>query len=210
MRVERVREVAAYLDPQAEGWARLAPERIALIPAPLGLQPTAYLRVAFQDRPYGRTGPLAAAAVHDGERIAFDLSWGDASEDRGGGESFADAAAVALPVAGEPPLATMGAPDQPIHLLHWRAGEETPRSVLAAGLGSTRPGPDLARECRALWKNGAWQVVIVRALAGGEGGAPLAPGTRSLVAFAVWDGANRERAGIKAVSLPWLELVLDA
>ena len=209
MRVQRVRDVAPCLDPQAEGWAQLAPERVALLPAPLGLQPTAYLRVAFQDRPYGRSGPLEVACVHDGERIAFGLSWRDASEDLRSGEAFADAAAVALPVLGEPPLATMGAPDAPIHLLHWRAGEERPRSVLAAGLGTTRPGPDLARECRALWKDGAWQLVLARGLAGGEGGAPLAAGARSLVAFAVWDGANRERAGIKAVSLPWQELRLD-
>jgi DMSO reductase family type II enzyme heme b subunit len=210
MRVQRVRDVASWLDPQAEGWARIGAERIALMPAPLGLQPTAYLRAAFQERPYGQTASLEAAAVHDGERIVFGLTWRDASEDRGGAEAFADAAAIALPVAGEPPLATMGAADAPIHLLHWRASEERPRSVLAAGLGSTRPGPDHPRECRALWKDGAWQVVIARSLAGGEGGAPLAPGARSLVAFAVWDGGNRERAGIKAVSLPWRELLLDA
>lgn len=210
MRVQRVRDVASWLDPQAEAWARVAPERVALMPAPLGLQPTAYLRAAFQERPYGKSGPLDVGAVHDGDRIVFGLTWRDASEDRAGGESFADAAAIALPVAGEPPLATMGAPDLPIHLLHWRAGEDRPRSVLAAGIGSTRPGPDLARECRALWKDGAWRVVLARSLAGGEGGAPLAPGVKSLVAFAVWDGGNRERGGIKAVSLPWRELVLDA
>jgi DMSO reductase family type II enzyme heme b subunit len=38
----------------------------------------------------------------------------------------------------------------------------------------------------------------------------LTPGTASKVAFAVWQGGNQERAGIKAFSPDWQELQIDA
>ena len=41
------------------------------------------------------------------------------------------------------------------------------------------------------------------------GGVEFAPGARTKVAFAVWNGSNGERAGIKAFSQTWLSLKIE-
>jgi DMSO reductase family type II enzyme heme b subunit len=40
--------------------------------------------------------------------------------------------------------------------------------------------------------------------------AQLSPGQRAKVAFGVWQGSNAERAGLKAVTLEWQELEIEA
>jgi DMSO reductase family type II enzyme heme b subunit len=52
--------------------------------------------------------------------------------------------------------------------------------------------------------------VISRPLGIGKDIAPLAAGKKTGIGFAVWRGANDERAGIKAFSIDWVELTLDA
>ncbi len=63
---------------------------------------------------------------------------------------------------------------------------------------------------KATWKDGMWRVVMRRPLAGTdpENEAALEPGRLQAVAFAVWNGENKERNGQKAVA-PWFQLVLD-
>ena len=55
-----------------------------------------------------------------------------------------------------------------------------------------------------------WQVVFTRVLGHGAGVAPLLAGKKTGIGFALWRGANDERAGIKAFSIDWTELALDA
>jgi hypothetical protein len=65
---------------------------------------------------------------------------------------------------------------------------------------------------QAEWKNGFWRVVMKRPLsqAGNdrENEAILDPGRIQAVAFAVWNGENKERNGQKAVA-SWMQLVID-
>ncbi|MFQ5931149.1 MAG: ethylbenzene dehydrogenase-related protein [Nitrospiraceae bacterium] len=60
------------------------------------------------------------------------------------------------------------------------------------------------------WKGGFWHVVIRRPLANKdpENEARLEPGRLQAVAFAVWNGENKERNGQKAVA-PWFQLLID-
>ena len=62
----------------------------------------------------------------------------------------------------------------------------------------------------AMWKDGVWHVVMRRPLASEEqeSEAKLIPGRVQTVAFAVWNGENKERNGQKAVA-PWFQLVID-
>lgn len=62
----------------------------------------------------------------------------------------------------------------------------------------------------ALWEQGRWKVVFKRALEtrDPDNDAIFGPGRVQTVAFAVWNGENKERNGQKAVA-PWLQLVLD-
>jgi hypothetical protein len=63
---------------------------------------------------------------------------------------------------------------------------------------------------KATWKDGMWHVVMRRPLAstGQENEARLAPGHLQTIAFAVWNGENKERNGQKAVA-PWFQLSID-
>jgi DMSO reductase family type II enzyme heme b subunit len=60
------------------------------------------------------------------------------------------------------------------------------------------------------WSSGKWTVVFIRPLvaAGEEEGIPLAPGGTASVAFALWDGAFRDRDGQKLISI-WQDLTLE-
>jgi mono/diheme cytochrome c family protein len=81
----------------------------------------------------------------------------------------------------------------------------------ARGFGTLtmRPRPSQAVTARASWQDGRWTVVLRRPLDPGAGnGVPVAPGDRVSAAFALWDGAARDRNGQKLVSI-WHDLVLE-
>ncbi|MBM3141287.1 MAG: hypothetical protein FJZ92_14045, partial [Chloroflexi bacterium] len=61
--------------------------------------------------------------LHNDQEIAFMVEWADQAVNEIEAVSrFRDAVAVQLPVnADPPPLITMGAKDQPVHILHWKA-----------------------------------------------------------------------------------------
>ncbi|MBI4431840.1 MAG: c-type cytochrome [Candidatus Omnitrophica bacterium] len=61
-----------------------------------------------------------------------------------------------------------------------------------------------------IWKDGVWTVVMKRKIHTAEQGRiNFSPGSSVHVAFAVWDGAYRDRNGQKMVSI-WNELILEA
>ena len=65
---------------------------------------------------------------------------------------------------------------------------------------------------QAEWRRGFWRVVMKRPLSSGgvdtENEATLQPGRLQAVAFAVWNGENKERNGQKAVAA-WMQLLID-
>jgi len=90
-----------------------------------------------------------------------------------------------------------------------RAG--TAGGLSASGFGSTtfRPKESQFVQARAEWQEGRWVVVLQRPLeVPAGGGLSLAHPGRYSVGFAVWDGAARDRAGQKLISL-WNDLVIE-
>jgi len=187
--------------------------QIGLMPTPLQMQPTEYIRASWESRKYGQTPKLEVASVHDGEMWALHASWHGNSPTPGGSVDplsiFPDAFAIALPVRNNPVLALMGSKDAPIHYLRWSADKKELVSMLATGIGLSLPGPELKRSAQAVMQGTAWHVVIARTLGEGKDVAPLAAGKKTAVGFALWRGSNEERAGIKAFSIDWTELALD-
>jgi mono/diheme cytochrome c family protein len=81
----------------------------------------------------------------------------------------------------------------------------------ARGFGTLtmRPRTSQAVTARGDWKDGRWTVVLRRPLdPGAKGGVVVAPGDGLSVAFALWDGAARDRNGQKLVSI-WHDLRLE-
>jgi DMSO reductase family type II enzyme heme b subunit len=218
------RLTGALSDPGASAWEQAPVEHVALAAAPMADQPSRYIRSSWADRPYGLVRDLRTQAAHDGESFYLRLEWSsptrearDADENPfsnpvEGPDAFPDSVAVMLPSAADAQLDTKGSEESPVEIWRWAEGmPEVVEDLLATGLGTLRP----ADGGSGLWarsdSNGSrWQVVFGRPLASEQDTAPrLAPGESTLLAFAVWTGANQERAGIKSYSQRWLNLALE-
>lgn len=81
----------------------------------------------------------------------------------------------------------------------------------ARGFGTMTSQPPDAQNVRGkgFWRDGSWSVLFHRALnSEDDGDVKLAPGRTVPVAFAVWNGAQRDRNGRKVVS-NWFRLSLN-
>jgi len=207
-------DLERVLDPSNDAWSATPSEEVALIGTPVGLQPTAAVRAAWTGKKIGAVERVALAALHDGKSLAFRLEWSDPTENREIADTtqFTDAAGVLLPSTAQSQVMTMGAPGAAVNAWYWRADGDQGRHVVAEGLGTSRTLDTTLVRGRGVWKEGRWHVVIARALRidSRDPIAQLAAGEPTRFAVAVWDGASSERAGIKAFSGDWRELVLDA
>lgn len=86
-------------------------------------------------------------------------------------------------------------------------------SLAAAGPGSTtfRFAKSQLVAASGRWSAGRWTVLLRRSLGvpAADDGVSLAPGQTASIAFAVWEGAHRDRNGQKQVSI-WQDLILEA
>jgi DMSO reductase family type II enzyme heme b subunit len=214
VKAQRVRaDDAALLDPGARAWDAVASAEMTLEPTPVTSQPSVYVQAKWEQKPYGETGRLSVRAAHNGERLYFHLSWPDESKDDGirDTDQFADAAAILFPVKGDAPLQSMGSPEQPVNAWYWRADAESAISVTATGVGSSVRHPNGSLRAAASYESDGWRVVIGRPLVvDQEGMVQLRSGWEKKVGFAVWQGANQERGGLKAVTLDWEPLEIEA
>lgn len=72
---------------------------------------------------------------------------------------------------------------------------------MAEGLGTITVNPDQNADGKGVWRDGGWRVVIAYPLVdAGEDRVRLSPGAETVIAFAVWDGGNREVGARKARS----------
>jgi mono/diheme cytochrome c family protein len=88
---------------------------------------------------------------------------------------------------------------------------QTAASLGARGFGSTtfRPRTSQRVTAQSAWKDGRWTVVLRRPLqVGADEGLSLGSGKECSVAFALWDGAARDRNGQKLVSI-WHSLKIE-
>lgn len=76
-------------------------------------------------------------------------------------------------------------------------------SLTAEGPGTLTPNPSLAVKGNGVRTQDGWAVMIVRPLPEG-----LAPNARTSVAFAVWQGANKE-AGARKMRSGWVPLAVQ-
>lgn len=80
--------------------------------------------------------------------------------------------------------------------------------MVAKGWGTTTVKAKQHADGRGVWQDGIWRVVITRPLQRlGRWDPDLAPGSQTMIAFAVWDGSAGEVGGRKAWA-PWLPLHL--
>jgi DMSO reductase family type II enzyme heme b subunit len=201
--VKRINDIDPYLPPESPVWRALSAKTIPMSPTPVALQPTQYIRVKWETRPYGQVPAVEIRAAHDGKAIAFAAEW-DCDNPHPD-----DALAIALPIRGQPALMLMGSADSPIHFLHWKAKQPGVRSTYSTGIGTTQQGMDVTARAQETWSEKKRRVVITRQMGEFDEAAPLLAGERTKIGFAVWLGANNERAGLKAFSMDWEPLEVE-
>ena len=82
------------------------------------------------------------------------------------------------------------------------------QEIVAEGFGSSTAAPRQQATGRGVWTNGRWRTAIARPLMEGPGAANLQPGQTTYVAFAVWDGAERQ-TGARKMRSGWIRLLLE-
>jgi DMSO reductase family type II enzyme heme b subunit len=209
--------VDEMLDPDAGPWSALPVETIKLTATPLANQPSEYIKASRNERAIGRVATVAVQAAHNGSDIFFRLSWPDPEPNREITDTnvFPDGCGVLMPLAGgDPPIDEMGSKDAPVNAWFWRADrKDHAANVRAAGLGTTTYSEKCYVRARSVWRDGSWSVVFARPLVVRKQrteAVQLAAGAAVRVGFAIWEGANGERGGLKSFSKEWRELALQA
>ena len=199
------------LAPDAAEWGRAEEAVVPIEPTPLDRLPSAYVQVSWRDRPRGAIGEVRVRAAAGAVGVAVRLEWGVLRPSRliSDINGYPDACAMLFPADGrEAEFGTMGSPKHPVQGWHWRAGTDLPFAVTATGIGTVERAKEHPVQARARWAEGRWQVVLAGPL--GADGIPLEEGFAMPVAFAVWSGAARERAGLKSYSPQPCELRLGS
>ena len=211
---------AVLLDPSSPEWSGVGAVELTLQPTPIASQPSVYVLAKWKDKPYGVTPRVSVRAAHNGERLYFRLSWANDTKNDSirDTDQFTDAAAVLFPVNGNAVLQNMGTPQEPVNAWYWRSDLEQPFSVTAQGIGTTKRTQDPELGAQGAYGDGAWNMVIRRrlvhaadaSLSHSQGYVNLVAGASGLVGFAVWQGANQERGGLKAITPDWQPLEIEA
>ena len=81
------------------------------------------------------------------------------------------------------------------------------QEMLAEGFGTSSVPPVQRASGKGAWDQHAWAVTIARPLKEGEGRSNLEVDSKTYMAFAVWDGAERQTGGRKMRS-GWVPLVV--
>lgn len=195
-------------------WQQAVATTLAMKGTPAAMQPTAAIRNTWEKKPIGATSKVEVRALHNGETLAFQLSWSDPNHnvDHGDNSRWPDAAAIALPLHEGTPLMTMGAPGAPLAAWYWRADAgDQGFQVVGQGPGTSQI-VDKQIRTSAGWKDGQWQIVIARTFKSADSPniIKLEPGQVSRFGVAIWEGGHQERGGLKSFSIDWQALEIAA
>jgi DMSO reductase family type II enzyme heme b subunit len=187
---------------------------VSLVQAPAAMQPTKYIAAKWQEKPYGQVKALAVKALRNAGQIAFRLEWQAKTKNdrRIENTDFPDAVAMLFPLSEQSPL-IMGGDGAPVSLWYWRADHQPGAHDVASGIGTSQVLDAEAVAAQAKHEDRLWTVVMRRVLRSTkpmDGIVEFTGGQALRATFAVWDGGNLERAGIKAFSPSWLEMNLEA
>lgn len=214
---------AQFASPADAIWSQTESQDITLMPVPVGMQPSVYIKTTMGDREIGKVKKVKVSCLHNGSDIAVRMEWADPDKnlERTDANEFPDGCALMFPMGEDAPLVTMGSTEQPVNLWHWRADRpETAYCNLAGGVGTTEVNDMKTIKTTANYMNGKWSIVFTRPLSTSASGTltsdsanhmkQFAAGAKTKLACAVWEGGNGERGGLKAFSPAWVDIELES
>lgn len=216
---------AVSLESDDPVWSKVQPVAVPLAPQKLLLPPGG-----------GSVSSIEVQSLRTATDIYFRLRWPDATRDSKFelSDQFVDAVAVQFPLSPDSvPSPFMGEKGGPVNIWRWSAAMQEPQrfpaayadyhrpdaveknvhyptrteDLVAEGFGTLAKRSEQAVDGRGRWADGFWTVVFKRTLAA-PGGVAFKNKSRVPLAFAVWDGSNKERDGAKSFSV-WHRLLLD-
>jgi|TARA_B100002003_G_scaffold250298_2_gene289194 DMSO reductase family type II enzyme heme b subunit len=207
-------DAALLLDGRASAWSGIEETLLPLSPSPIALTESVSPYMA-KITGHGKVKKIRVRMAHNGSIFSMRLSWDDPDKDNETTDldEFSDAVSVMFPLAKGATAFTMGSEEKPVNAWFWKAGEPGPFDVLAEGYATSNRRPAETSGLRAsdYHEGGTWVVVLQRPMAGdGHGIVHIEPGVDTGIAFAVWEGSNKERSAQKAVSGEFKRLKVDA
>ena len=178
-------------------------QNISLIAAPPGLSPGGYVAKAYAGRIQAMTRNARVEVKRQGEAWHIELDWPCAEPVTSLADDvdrFVDAAAVLTSSRSDTSWMTMGDTGDAVTGVLWRADQEALTGIHAEGLGTVErlPAPDGVRVA-ADWKNGHWVLQL-------DFDAWAQLDNQRQIAIAVWQGADKDRGGLKSVSPDWISV----
>jgi DMSO reductase family type II enzyme heme b subunit len=172
------------------------------------------LTTAFPGHPSivgtSRVAKITVQAAKTAEGVLLRLKWRDATADAAKDVGrFADGAAIEFPLDRKAStLPFMGGGGKMVNIWYWSAAKNAAENMVADGFGTATRLPTQDVRANGRHAGGEWTVVFFRAYRTTEKAAIrlAAAGGPTPVAFAVWEGSNQERDGLKAVTLAWQNL----
>lgn len=157
------------------------------------------------------TREVTAQAIKTPEVLFIRLSWRDEAENQvvDDPQHFLDAVAIQFPLDLKPTTSIMmGNPGGRVNIWYWKAGNRA-QNLFADGFGTLTPAAVQDVSGRSEYANGTWTAVLYRSLkTAAEDGVQLDNVRQVPIALAIWEGANQERDGFKAVTMEWQNLRL--
>jgi DMSO reductase family type II enzyme heme b subunit len=195
---------SSLADPENAGWRDAQEYRLDLM-----LAPPVHQSINLRHDANAPPRPVFLRAASDGENMYLRMRWSDATENGTSGRTeFADAAAVQFALdAGASTSFMMGAANGPVNIWYWKASEAGAQNLAAGGFGSTTSLETAGLSSSSVYRdNGEWVIVFSRPIqARGDHQVALANGSANM-AFALWEGDNKQRDGLKHVTMGWVTL----
>ncbi|MEK7287141.1 MAG: ethylbenzene dehydrogenase-related protein [Elusimicrobiota bacterium] len=213
------------LDPDDASWRKALP-----VVVPLSAQSM------VSPRSGGSAGTLEVKSLYSRDEIAFLLRWKDDSKDSKWDSSgrFTDACALQFPMkSGALPSPFMGDKDNAVNIWRWMAvAQETDRfpkayadfyrkdaietsvkfpekpaeNLTARGFGTLERLSRQDVDALGRWQDAQWRVVLKRRM-DSTAGVSFKENSVTPVSFALWNGSNKERDGMKSVAF-WQTLLI--
>lgn len=195
-------------DPDDIIWERLPEYRVQMAPAP-AVHESVELRVNYDDEGF----PVYLNLARTSDRFYVRMRWRDDTPDTSTTfDRFRDGAAVQFSLGDDATSYIMGGgPNEAVNIWYWRSDDGSVQNLAAGGPGSTTilDNQPVTGDAQYMQNDGdpnLWTVVMSRPIASSGDYEVSFRRTEVPMAFAVWQGSDGQRDGLKSVSDGWIIL----
>ena len=193
----------------SDAWDTLPQYRLEL-----GMAPPVHPSVMLMHKPDAGTVPLFFRLASDGRNFNVYMRWPDPTDNAHDAyDRFSDGAAIQFALSGGDQTSyMMGTTGVPVNIWYWKGGSDQAQDLAAAGFGNTSllDSQNVAVSSNYSDKQGEWNVVFSRPLAGDDEYHAILDGDQTIfMSFAIWQGEEKHRDGLKRTSTDWITVEME-